>query len=198
MAGPDSGTSRPTDQDITDLLLQWGEGDRQAAEALATYLYPELRRLAVRALYHWGDAQALQATELVHEAYAAVAERGSFPWQNRGQFLGMVARIMRNILVDLYRQATSEKRGGSMIRVRLEADELPGQDPPVDILSLHRALDELEGSDREAGRVVELRYFGGLTLAECATTLGLSRATVVRRWRFARAWLHTRLREDTL
>ncbi|MCG8459512.1 MAG: ECF-type sigma factor, partial [Holophagales bacterium] len=127
---------------------------------------------------------------------SAVAEKGPVAWQSRVQFLAVVSRIMRNILVDLYRQGRSDKRGGSWIRVPIEAEALAGHGLQLELLSLHEALERLEQEEPEAGRIVELRFFAGLTLGECADALGLGRATVVRRWRFARAWLSLELGGD--
>ena len=185
-----------SDGEITRWLVEWGLGDTEAAEASIGALYPELRRMATRTLSRWGDRQTLDTTELVNEAYAAVAEKGPVVWQSRVQFLAVVSRIMRNILVDLYRQGRSDKRGGSWIRVPIEADALAGHDRQLELRSLHEALERLEREEPEAGRIVELRFFAGMTLDECADALGLGRATVVRRCRFARAWLSQKLGGD--
>ena len=156
-------------------------------------LYPQLHRMAARTLAGWGRDGELQVTELVNEAYASLADLGPTSWQSRLHFLSFVSRVMRNILIDLYRERQSDKRGGGFIRIALEPDLVAGNVRDVDVLALHQALARLEEEDSEAGRIIELRFFAGLTLDECAETLGLGRATVARRWRFARAWLHDQL-----
>ena len=178
---------------ITQLLIKWGTGDRSAFDELMPLLYDELRRLANSYLRQKNQHQTLQPTALVHEAYLRLVDRQTVSWQNRAQFLGLAAKVMRGVLVDESRAHLAAKRGGSQYRVSLvEADRF-NNDSDVDLLALDEALRNLAALDSNYGQVVELRYFGGLTIAETAEVLGISDTTVERDWRFARAWLKREL-----
>ena len=179
--------------EISQLLLNWSDGDTSARERLLPLVYDELRRLARHYLSHERGNHTLQPTALVHEAYLRMVDQHAVTWQNRAQFFGLAARLMRNILVDHARRHQAEKRGGGDYALSLsEAEQLTSQ-PEVNMLALDEALTNLATSAPQHARVVELRYFGGLTIEETANVLGVSHATVERDWAFARAWLKKEL-----
>jgi len=182
---------------VTDLLLAWGAGDRAALDTLLPIVYGELRRQAARALRREGGAHSLQATALVHEAYFRLVEQDRVQWQNRAQFFGVAAQILRRILIDHARARRAAKRGGGAVRLTLEELNTPHEGDRVgdalDILALHDALERLGKLDPAQVRLVELRYFAGLTIEETAAALGLSPATVKREWAVARGWLRREL-----
>jgi RNA polymerase sigma-70 factor (ECF subfamily) len=178
-------------EDVTTLLRAWGSGDREAGERLMPLIYRELRRQAARYLRRERKNHTLPATALVHEAYMRLVGEQA-PWTNRGHFFGVAARVMRQVLVDHARRHGASKRGAGWTRVTLEGVEAdtPSRERQVDVVVLDRALEELAALDSGKARVVELRFFGGLSLEETAETLGVSASTVTREWRMARAWLH--------
>ena len=182
---------------VTDLLLAWGAGDRAALDTLLPIVYDQLRRQAARALRREGEAHTLQATALVHEAYFRLVEQDRVQWHNRAQFFGVAAQILRRILIDHARARRAAKRGGGAIRLTLEEVNTPhGGDrggDALDVLALHDALERLAKLDPAQVRLVELRYFAGLTIEETAAALGLSPATVKREWAVARGWLRREL-----
>jgi len=169
-------------------------GERKASDELLTLVYEELRRLADRLLAAEGPRQTLQATALVHEAYLRLTGAADVGWENRAHFFGAAARAIRRILIDRARARGTERRGGGRRPLPLEAAAgvMVGE-PRVDVLALDEALERLASLDAQKARVIELRFFGGLTAEETAETLGISPSTVVREWRFARAWLHREL-----
>jgi RNA polymerase sigma factor (TIGR02999 family) len=175
--------------DVTQLLLAWSNGDRDALEGLIPVVYGELRRIAVRYFRHERPDQTLQATALVHEAYFKLIDQDHARWQNRAQFFGVAAQLMRRILVDHARTRVAAKRGGGMTPITLV--DVAGASPPrgVDVIALDDALTRLTNLYPEQGRLVELRYFGGLTIEETGEAMGISPATVKRQWTVARAWL---------
>jgi RNA polymerase sigma factor (TIGR02999 family) len=179
--------------DITALLARWREGDRDAENALMTAVYPLLRELAQLRLRRSGGNPTLSATELVNEAYARLARGDGVDYQNRAHFFAVAARAIRNFVVDYLRARGSEKRGGGLPFVELDrADGLQTEeliDLRTDWIAVHDALNRLEEIDRDCARMVELKFFSGLTTEEIALASGVSRATVVRNWRFAKAWL---------
>lgn len=175
-----------------DLLRRFGAGDGAANEALVARLGRELQQLANAHFRRAHGDGLLQPTMLVNEVWLRLAEREGLDFENRRTFLGFASRVMRNLLVDEARAAVARGQGGTTGRVSLS--DTPAEDgQAVELLDLDAALRELEVRDPEAARLVELRFFGGLELREVAETLGLSESTVDRRWRFARAWLRTRL-----
>jgi len=177
---------------VTGLLLAWRAGDPAAFEALIPLVYDELRRIAHRQLA--GERhQTLQTVDLVHEVYVRLVDASQVHWQNRAHFLAVAARSMRRILVDAARERQAQKRGGDRSRVELEPDLVAALAADVDVLALDDALRELTEADPRRGQVVELRYFGGLTVEETAQVLEVSPDTVMRDWKVARAWLHHRL-----
>ena len=182
---------------VTELLLAWGAGDAGALDALVPVVYGELRRQAARALRREGAQHTLQATALVHEAYFRLVQQDRVAWRNREQFFGVAAQLIRRILIDHARARRAAKRGGAAARVTLGdgdgAADASGANDALDVLALHDALERLAALDPEQARLVELRYFGGLSIEETAEALGVSPATVKREWAVARAWLRREL-----
>ena len=180
-------------QNVTLLLRKWSEGDRAALDQLMPIVYDELRRLAGSYLRRESGGQTLQTTAIVHEAYVRLVGQENTHWENRAQFFGMAAKLIRNILVDQARSRMAVKRGGEWLKVSLkEADRL-GSEPALEIIALDEVLNELAAAHPEPARVVELRFFSGLTIEETAELMGTSHATVERQWSFARAWLRREL-----
>jgi RNA polymerase sigma factor (TIGR02999 family) len=178
---------------VTDLLAAWHGGDRASFDRLVTVLYAELRRLAAGQLAG-RRGHTLQPTALVHEAFVRLLGGQRVDWQGRTHFLAAAARTMRNVLIDHARSQGAAKRGGDATRVTL-SDLAGDAGPAVDLLALDRALEKLTARDPEKARVVELRYFGGLTIEESAAALSIAPATVKRHWSFAKAWLARELGE---
>jgi len=175
---------------LSELLLDWGKGDRKALEAVLPLVYNELRRLARYHLHQQRPNHTLQTTALVHEAYLRLAEEKSLHVEDRAHFLGIAAQLMRWILVDYERTRRAAKRGAGATRVTLDSDiSAPSPARDVDLLDLDEALSRLAKLDAQLSEIVELRYFGGLTIDETAKFLGISPATVKRSWASARAWL---------
>lgn len=174
---------------ITQLLMRWSNGDKAALDELMPLVYGELRRLANRYLRRERLDHTLQPTALVHEAYLRLVDQENLTWQNRAQFFGMAATLMRNILVDRARLHKAAKRGGEQYKLSLsEADRISSR-PDIDLVALDDALTRLAAIKPQHSQVVELRFFGGLTVEEVAEVLEVSRATVERQWSFARSWL---------
>jgi len=177
--------------DVTRLLLDLSNGRREATDELLPLVYAELRELAARLLRNERPDHTLQPTALVHEAYLRLVDQRVGTWENRAHFLGIAAQAMRRILVDHARRRGTAKRRGA--RVTLDDAVAPPTGPSVDLLEIDAALGRLAGLDARQARVVELRFFGGLTLEETAAVLGVGPATVKRDWTVARAWLHREL-----
>ncbi|MBA3961381.1 MAG: sigma-70 family RNA polymerase sigma factor [Chthoniobacterales bacterium] len=175
--------------EITQLLSRWSDGDAGAAEELMPTVYEELRRLARIYLRSERGDHTLQATALVHEAYLRLENQKRAPWQNRAQFFAVASTLMRRILVDHARAQLAAKRGGRAEHVELDEALVPPSERAANLLALDDALTELAVVDARKSRVVELRFFGGLTVEETAETMGLNSATVRRDWTFAKAWL---------
>ena len=176
-------------RDITQLLVRWSQGDKAALEELTPVVYDELHRLAKVRLSGENHAQTLQPTALVNEAYLKLAENTHLLWQNRTHFFAFAANIMRRILIDNARKRTAEKRGAGGINVPLNEEIDAANDSAPDILDLDLALHTLAKKDERKSRVIELKYFGGLTTEEISQVTGLSVATVGRDLRLAHAWL---------
>jgi RNA polymerase sigma factor (TIGR02999 family) len=174
---------------VAQLVESARRGDEQALSALMPLVYEELRRLAASYMRRERPGQTLQATALVHDAYIRLMQDSKLSWQNRSHFFGIAARSMRQILVERARARRAAKRGGSRIRVTLDAGLLATEAPAIDLEALDEALTRLEALDPELARVVEVRFFGGLSIDEAAETLDVSPATVKRRWTVAKAWL---------
>ena len=185
--------------EVTALLQRWADGDHAAAAAVMPLVYDELRRIA--AAYARGErGETLGATALVHEAYLRLYGQAPAHWESRGHFLGIAARVMRQVLVDYGRERFAAKRGGGVLPRPLDdARAVPGGGPaidPAELLALDEALHRLAEHDPREAAVVELRFFGGLTVAESAEALGVSEKTVIRSWRRARAWLFAELEQE--
>ena len=175
---------------VTALLQAWGRGDQTALDELLPLVYGELRRKARWYMRQQPAGHTLQTTELVHEAFLRLVDQPAVEWQSRGQFYGVAAKAMRSILVDHARARGALKRGRGRQQLTLgAADEAAGTTPAIDVLGLDEALGRLAKLDPEQSRLVELRYFAGLSIEEAAEALGTSPATVKRQWRIARAWL---------
>jgi RNA polymerase sigma factor (TIGR02999 family) len=180
--------------DVTELLVAWGSGDRQALEQLLATVHGELRRLARRELGRERSDHTLQPTALVNELYLRLVEQNRASWQNRAHFFAIAARMMRRILVDHARAHVASKRGGACARVSLSDAMSVANEPAVDLLALDDALATLDKRDPEQARIVELRFFSGLSVEETAAVLGKSPRTIKREWRVAKAWLFSQLR----
>jgi RNA polymerase sigma factor (TIGR02999 family) len=179
---------------VTELLHAWGAGDAAASEALVPLVYAELRRQARRALRREGAGHTLQATALVHEAWLRLDGQHAARWESRSQFLAVAAQMMRRVLVDHARTRHALKRGGDAVQVTLgQAGSAVAAQDDVDVLALDDALSRLATLDPRKARLVELRYFAGLSIPEAAAALGISAATVGREWAVARMWLRREL-----
>jgi RNA polymerase sigma factor (TIGR02999 family) len=180
---------------VTQLLVSWGGGDRAALEALTPLVHEELHRLAARYMAGERPGHVLQPTALVNEAYLRLVDWKDVRWQNRAHFFAMAAKIMRRVLVDAARTRGRAKRGQGQLHVSLsEAAEVPAAVHDVDLVALNDALKSLEALNARQGRVIELRFFGGLSLEEAAHVLDVSVGTVRRDWSLAQAWLFRELR----
>lgn len=179
--------------EVTRLLLAWSRGDRDALDALVPHVYAELRRQADRYLVRQRSGHTLQATALVHEAFLRLVDQTHASYKDRAHFFAVASRAMRQILVDHARRRTAGKRGGGATRLALEDAIAAVPARGVDLVALDDALARLEKLDPEQSRLVELRFFGGLTVEETAVVLGCSPATVKRSWSSARAWLYGEL-----
>ena len=182
------GMSAP--QPVTRLLLDWSEGNERALDEMLPLVYGELRRLAAAYLLRERRDHTLQPTALVHEAYLRLVDQRQVNWKNRAQFVGLAAVMMRRILVNHARDRAADKRGGDLRKVPLSDAEDSMKPPDVDVIVLHEALEKLGAVDSRKSRIVELKFFGGLTTNEIAEVLQLSPATIERDWSFARAWLY--------
>jgi RNA polymerase sigma-70 factor (ECF subfamily) len=179
--------------DVTRLLVQLQKGNSEAESELIVVVYAELRRLAAHYMRLERRGHTLQTSDLVHEAYLRLVRQDNVSWQNRSHFFGVAAQIMRRILVDHARKHVAKKRGGSRARISLDVALLVAKTPSFQILALDEALSRLTKQDERLGRVVELRFFGGLSEDEAAEVLGISTRTVKRDWGVARAWLYREL-----
>ena len=185
----------PSPADVTSLLNKLAEGDQEVAAQLVPLIYDELHRLAACRLRHERPGHTLQATALVHEAYMKLTAQRSARWQNRAQFFGVASQLMRHILVDYARTQQRIRRGGKQQKVSLENALLVSPDRTEELLAVNESLSRLEKLDFRQARIVELRYFGGLTVDEAAGILGVSSKTVKREWKIAKAWLYGDLKE---
>lgn len=183
--------------DVTELLRAWGQGDEQALAALLPLVERELRRLARAYMSRERQDHTLQTTALVNEAFMRLADASRLPWQSRAHFFGIAARLMRRVLVDYARSRGYQKRGGHIDHIAL--DEAVAVTPPLDfnVVALDHALEKLTALDERKGRVIELRFFGGLSVDETAEVLGVSADTVKRDWRLAKLWLLRELASES-
>ena len=186
--------------DLTGLLIEWGQGDKAALDRLTPLVYDEIRRIAHRYVQREREGQTLQTTALVNEAYLRLAGSANIAWQNRAHFYAVTAQVMRRILIDHARRRQYVKHGGETERVPFEVAGSEGglmsQPRASELLALDEALDELARLDPRKSRVVELRYFGGLSLEETAKVLEVSPMTVRRDWRAAKAWLYKAVKSE--
>ncbi len=178
---------------ITQLLERWSNGEENARDELVPLVYSELHRLATTYLRRERREHTLQPTALVNELFLKFSEQNSMSWQNRAQFFGVAAQLMRRILVDYARAHHAEKRGGDRYCVSLRNIRAFGAEPDADLLALHDALNGLGDLDPIQARIVELRFFGGLTIKETAEVMRISHATVEREWKMAKAYLKREL-----
>ena len=178
---------------ITEQLIAWSNGDQAALGQLIPVVYQELRRMADRFLRHEAPGHTLQPTALVHEAWLRLIDQTRVNWQNRAQFFGVAAQMMRRILVDHAKTKHREKRGGDAVKLSLDEIINLSQERAADLIALDEALDALGNFDRRKCSVVELRYFGGLSVEETAEVLSVSPDTVMRDWKLAKAWLYQQL-----
>jgi RNA polymerase sigma-70 factor, ECF subfamily len=193
---PEGYMSSPSVHEITGLLQDWRNGDQKALERLVPIVYQELHQAAHRYMARENSGHTLQTTALVNEVYLRLFDLGELSWQNRAHFLAVCARLMRQILIDYARSRRRLKRGGGVENVPLEGElRVPG-DPSVGVLALDDALKSLAVFDERKSRVVELRFFGGLTADETAEALGISCETVLRDWKIAKVWLLRELRPE--
>ena len=174
---------------ITELLIQWREGDRDALDRMIPLVYKELRRMAGYYMRRRRPGDTLQTTALINEAYLRLVDHKNMRWQNRAHFFGVAAQAMRRILVDHARARYADKREGGGINVSLDQAADVGQQRGAELVALDDALKELEGFDPRKSRIVELRYFGGLSVEETAAVLEVSAVTIKREWRAAKMWL---------
>lgn len=185
-------------QDVTGLLLEWQQGDHDALDKLTPLVYDELRRIAHRYMRQERGGHTLQTTALVNEAYVRLGGGQKIEWQNRAHFYGVVAQVMRRVLIDHARRLQYVKHGGDRERVSLEDVAAMPHARAAELLALDEALNELARLDARKARVVELRYFGGLSIEETADVLDISAMTVRRDWRAAKAWLYRALNDENI
>jgi RNA polymerase sigma factor (TIGR02999 family) len=184
---------RQQPSNVTRLLVDWSNGDVQARDKLMAVVYDELRRMARRYMSSENPGHTLQPTALVHDAYLRLVDQSVVKWQNRAHFFGVAAQIIRHILVDHARERHALKRGGASFKVTLTEDVIAAEQVDLDLVRLDEALGRLAALDSRQGRIVELRFFGGLSIEETAAVLNVSPATVKREWVTARAWLNREL-----
>jgi RNA polymerase sigma factor (TIGR02999 family) len=183
--------------DVTQLLVAWSAGDRQAIEPLMSAVYTELKRLARRQLVR-ERGHTLQPTALVHEAYMKLVDQRAVDWQNRAHFFAIAAQLMRRIVLKRARRRRAAKRGGGIADLHIEEALIAPGERDFDLIALDEALTRLTAMDFRQGEVVQLRYFGGLSVEETAEVLRVSAGTVKREWRSAKAWLHKEITKSAL
>ncbi len=183
----------PASHEVTKLLKDWGTGDESVPEKLMPLVYEELRRLAHQYMRREKPGHTLQTSALVNEAYVRLADQSQIQWESRAHFFGIAALLMRRILVDEARRRNFAKRGGGAIRVSLNETTAVAQGQSASVMALDEALKSLEKIDPRKSRIVELRFFGGMSIEETAEALKVSPGTVMREWTFARAWLRNQM-----
>lgn len=182
---------------VTELLVRWRSGDRDALQALIPLVYDEMRRLAHRYLRRERPGHTLQSTALVHEAFVRLTGDALPQWEDRAHFFGIAAHLMRQILVEYARSRNTHKRGGAVLKFAIDDVEEHSPKPDLDIVALDDALKDLARIDPQQSRVVELRFFSGLSIEDTAQALGISESTVKRDWNTARVWLYRELDRTT-
>lgn len=181
-------------QSVTQLLIKWSDGDKSALDELVPLVYETLHKLASSYLRRERNNHSLQPTALVNEAYVRLVDQQTANWQNRAQFFGLASKVMRNILVDYARERMARKRGGEQFRLSLSKADRIGRKSDMELMALNDALNELAAVKPDHARIIEMRFFGGLTIEETALAMGVSHATVERDWAFARAWLRREMK----
>lgn len=183
-----------TDGEVTQLLIDWSNGDREALDQMMPLVYSELRRMAASYLSRERPNHTLQPTALVNESYLRLVDQQKVNWQNRAQFFGIAAQMMRRILINHANERVAAKRGGGAIKASLSEAESEMEITDASLLALDEALKRLSELDSRKSRIIELKFFGGLTIEDIAEVTGLSHATIEREWTLARAWLHREMR----
>jgi RNA polymerase sigma factor (TIGR02999 family) len=183
----------PAPKEVTQLLIAWSNGEEEALEKLVPLVYDELRRIARRYMKREPAGHTLQTTALVNEAYLRLIEQKGMKWQNRAHFFAISAQLMRRILVSMARARHANKRGGEARQVSLDEALVISEERAAELVALDEAMNELAALDPRRSQVVELRYFGGLSVEETAEVLKISPETVMRDWKRAKAWLYTEL-----
>ena len=183
----------PAPKEVTQLLIAWSNGEEDALEKLVPLVYDELRSIARRYMRREPAGHTLQTTALVNEAYLRLIEQKEMKWQNRAHFFAISAQLMRRILVSMARARHADKRGGEARQVSLDEALVISEERAAELVALDEAMNELAALDPRRSRVVELRYFGGLSVEETAEVLKISPETVMRDWKRAKAWLYTQL-----
>ena len=186
----------PASQEVTQLLVAWSNGDHEALDKLLPLVNAELRQLARRYMRRENPGHTLQTSALVNEAFLRLIDQKRVRWQNRAHFLGIAAQLMRRILIDHARKHHYAKRGGGAVKVSLDEAAAATTSRAAELLAVDEALEKLTAMDARKGRIVELRFFGGLNLEETAEVMGISSPTVQREWRAAKAWLHRMLTDE--
>ena len=182
--------------EVTQILHDWSGGDRQAPERLMPLVYDEMRRVARSFLARERGGHTLQPTALVNEAYLRLVDQRSVSWQNRAHFYGIAASMMRRVLIDHARAHATEKRGGGAVHLSFDDVQVPLEERAASFVAMDEALEKLSQMDERKGRIVEMRFFGGLTDEEIAEVLGVSTRTVLRDWKTARLWLFRELSQN--
>src|SRR5688572_5820261 len=182
-------------QEITQLLLKWSEGDKDALDLLIKLVQPELRRLARKYMQRENPAHTLQTSALINEAYVRLISQQDVEWQNRGHFFAVAAQVMRHILIDHARKHQVARRGGGLLRVSLDETAVASHERASEFVALDEALTKLAVVDARKSQIVEMKFFGGLTVDEIAEVMKLSPITIKREWRAAKAWLHLEINQ---
>lgn len=183
----------PISTPVTELLVRWRSGDRDALQSLMPLVYDEMRRLAHRYLRRERPGHTLQSTALVHEAFVRLTGSAPPEWEDRAHFFGIAAHLMRQILVEYARSRNADKRGGAIVKLAIDAVNEPSIKTDLNIVALDDALNDLAKIDPQQSRVVELRFFSGLSIEDTAQVMGISESTVKRDWNTARVWLYREL-----
>ena len=185
-------------QDVTQLLTAWGNGDQAARDRLMSVVYDELHRLARRYMQRESPGHTLQTSALVHEAFLRLVDQHNVHWQNRAHFFGIAAQMMRRILVDYARSRRRQKRGAGAVDLTFDEGLIVSDERNAEIVAVHEALEQLSQLDYRKGQIVELRFFGGLSIEETADVLGVSPGTVMRDWTMAKAWLRCEISPESI
>lgn len=188
----------PASPQVTQLLVAWGNGDQVAGDQLMSLVYQELHRLAHYYMKRESPGHSLQTSALVNEAFVRLVDQRNVQWQNRAHFFGIAAQMMRRILVDYARKRAYAKRGGNAKQISLDEALIVSDERSAEVVNVHEALERLAQFDARKGQIVELRFFGGLSIEETAGVLGVSPGTVMRDWTLAKAWLRREISSDPL